>query len=82
MGNVDGYQQDGVRKTRFHQISRKILRNLAQDLNLPKNSFDIRSNMAGPAVSGEITLHAEGPLYSLLHLYWLMKYQMHKDRRL
>ena len=59
MGNVDGYQQDGALKARFHQLGRKILRKLATDLNLPKGSFDIRSNMAGPAVSGEITLHSD-----------------------
>jgi hypothetical protein len=32
---------------------------LAKALDLPSGSYDLRSNMAGIAVSGEITLHAE-----------------------
>jgi hypothetical protein len=32
---------------------------IAKELALPKQSFDIRVNLAGPAVSGDITLHSD-----------------------
>jgi hypothetical protein len=47
------------RKLQFHRIARRQLSLLAKALALPPGSFDLRSNKAGIAVSGEITLHGE-----------------------
>jgi len=44
-------------KQRFHAAARRRLRRLAAALGFPAGSFDLRSNPAGIAVSGEITLH-------------------------
>lgn len=52
-----GYAPDV--KRRFHSTARTRLRQLAQELRLPADSFDLRSNQGGIAVSGEITLHHE-----------------------
>lgn len=46
-------------KERFHRVAKKLLRRLATELEFTPGSFDLRSNKAGPAVSGEITLHHE-----------------------
>jgi hypothetical protein len=43
----------------FHREARKRLRELAEALCLPRNSYDLRSSKGGVAVSGEITLHGE-----------------------
>ena len=50
---------DDACKRQFHRLARRQLGLLAKALDLPPGSFDLRSNMAGIAVSGEITLHAE-----------------------
>jgi hypothetical protein len=47
------------RKRRFHTAARGRLRKLATEIGLPAGSFDLRSNLGGVAVSGEITLHHE-----------------------
>lgn len=47
-------------KAAKHRSTRGALRGLAKALGLAPGSYDIRSNMAGDAVSGEVTLHAEG----------------------
>jgi hypothetical protein len=44
-------------KHRFHTAARARLRRLAITLRFPLGSFDLRSNLGGIAVSGEITLH-------------------------
>jgi hypothetical protein len=44
-------------KQRFHAAARRRLRRLAAALGFSAGSFDLRSNPAGIAVSGEITLH-------------------------
>lgn len=49
-------------KSLFHSQAKSVLRALAKELELPAKSYDIRSNMGGVAVSGEITLHA-GNIY-------------------
>lgn len=41
----------------FHREARKRLQQLAERLQFPRESYSIRSNKAGVAVSGEITLH-------------------------
>ena len=48
---------DEAQKQRFHAAARARLRQLAAALQLPTSSYDLRSNPAGIAVSGEITLH-------------------------
>lgn len=54
-----GVAYDEPAKRLFHSEGRLALRRLADALGLEDGSFDIRSNKAGPAVSGEITLHGE-----------------------
>ncbi|HUD30173.1 hypothetical protein HJG53_16280 [Sphingomonas sp. ID1715] len=54
-----GVAYDETAKKLFHSEGRAALRRLAEALSLDEGSFDIRSNKAGPAVSGEITLHAD-----------------------
>ena len=46
-------------KRLFHSRARSQLRRLATALGLAPGSYDLRSNRAGIAVSGEITLHSE-----------------------
>lgn len=48
---------DVVQKRAFHREASKVLRALAGELGFEKDSFDLRSNQGGIAVSGEITLH-------------------------
>jgi hypothetical protein len=48
----------GVKKT-FHATALRRLRKLATILNFEPSTFDVRSNKAGIAISGEITLHHE-----------------------
>ena len=51
-----------AQKRSFHATGRKRLKALATALGLEAGSFDVRSNLGGIAVSGEVTLHGE-------HLY-------------
>ena len=46
-------------KQRFHTAARARLRELADCLGFPPEAYDLRSNAAGVAVSGEITLHSD-----------------------
>jgi hypothetical protein len=48
---------DDEQKRRFHSTARSRLKKLAAELRLAAGSYDVRSNRAGIAVSGEITLH-------------------------
>ncbi len=50
---------DEAQKQRFHTTARARLRQLAHALGFAPGSFDLRSNKAGVAVSGEVTLHRE-----------------------
>lgn len=50
---------DPFHKDVFHEVGPELLRALAAELGLPKGSYDVRSNQAGPALLGEITLHGE-----------------------
>ncbi|MDX3911148.1 MAG: hypothetical protein QHC67_15215 [Sphingobium sp.] len=54
-----GVAYDEAAKRLFHTEGRAAMRRLADALELAEGSFDIRSNKAGPAVSGEVTLHGE-----------------------
>jgi hypothetical protein len=44
-------------KQRFHREARLRLRRLAKALGFPSGRFNLRSDLRGIAVSGEITLH-------------------------
>jgi hypothetical protein len=44
-------------KEEFHKQARRLLKALAKDMDFKAGAFDLRSNKAGSAVSGEITLH-------------------------
>jgi hypothetical protein len=46
-------------KAAFHRAAAKQLKALAHVLGWPADSYDLRSNQGGIAVSGEITLHHE-----------------------
>jgi hypothetical protein len=46
-------------KLAFHSKSRAVLRAVAKELGLQSGSYDIRSNLGGTAVSGEVILHGE-----------------------
>ena len=48
---------DAAQKRAFHLAARKRLKALAVELGFAPDSYDLRSNEAGIAVSGEITLH-------------------------
>ena len=48
-----------TRKASFHSTARSRLGKLAHSLGLLPGTYDIRSNKAGIAVSGEVTLHAD-----------------------
>ena len=51
---------DAAHKRSFHAAARGRLRKLADLLGWPKDSYDLRCNPGGVAVSGEVTLHSEG----------------------
>jgi hypothetical protein len=57
-----GVAYNGAAKRLFHTRARRQLKKLADALGLPPEGYDLRSNKAGIAVSGEVTLHAD-------HLY-------------
>jgi hypothetical protein len=62
MSNIDWYKScayNEPQKHLFHREAKKRLKALAETLGLPRASYDIRSNKAGIAVSGEITLHTD-----------------------
>ena len=48
-----------AQKSAFHREARSRLRKLADAMKLDAGSYDLRSNMAGSAISGEVTLHHE-----------------------
>ena len=50
---------DPEAKRAFHREARSALRVAARHLGLEPDQYDLRSNFAGPAVSGEITLHGD-----------------------
>jgi hypothetical protein len=53
---------DAEAKRLFHSRAKSQLRRIATALGLEPGSYDLRSNQAGIAVSGEITLHGDSPL--------------------
>lgn len=51
---VEGNQS---RKAAFHRAARRQLKALTNLIGWPYSAYDLRSNLAGKAVSAEITLH-------------------------
>ncbi len=54
-----GVSYDNDAKDAFHREGRKAMTRLATALRLQRGQFQVRSNMAGIAVSGEIILHSD-----------------------
>lgn len=54
-----GVSYDETAKKLFHSEAKRCLRNLADALGYDRCDYDLRSNIAGPAVSGEVTLHSD-----------------------
>lgn len=54
-----GVSYDAHAKQAFHREAKSALRIAARHLGLDPGEYDLRSNTAGPAVSGDIILHAE-----------------------
>lgn len=52
-------------KNQFHTSGKKLLKTLAEKLELAPGSFDVRSNKGGSAVLGEVVLHSES-LYVMI----------------
>ncbi|MEW8139537.1 MAG: hypothetical protein AB2761_20940 [Candidatus Thiodiazotropha endolucinida] len=48
---------DPALKDAFHQEGKKVFRHLAKLMGIKPDDYDVRSNKAGIAVSGEVTLH-------------------------
>ena len=53
-----GVDYDSAAKATFHKEGRKAMTRLAKALGLQRGQFELRSNMAGIACSGEITIHS------------------------
>jgi len=51
--------EDQKDKETFHKLGKQVMQQIADDLGLTKGSYDIRSNKAGPAILGEVTLHTD-----------------------
>jgi hypothetical protein len=51
------YNETG--KSEFHKMGKKVLLEVADRLRLSRGEFQVRSNLGGIAVSGEVTLHAD-----------------------
>ena len=52
-----GYDPEGKRA--FHREARSTLRIAARHLGLEQGQYDLRSNMAGQAISGDVILHSD-----------------------
>lgn len=55
------YSERGVHlKDTYHKKAKALLKHLAEnELGLKKDEYDLRSNKAGPASLGEVTLHTD-----------------------
>ena len=63
---MNEYESHNLGKEAFHREYRKALKAFAKRLGLPEGSYEVRSNKGGPAVLGEVTLHAD-TLYMQVH---------------
>ena len=58
--NVNAYSDSGAAlKDAFHKQGKVFLTRLAKTLGLLDVSYEVRSNLGGVAVSGEVTLHSD-----------------------
>ena len=46
-------------KLKYHSLGRRVLRAIAKEMGLQSGTYDVRSNLGGAAVAGEVTLHGE-----------------------
>ena len=46
-------------KLKYHALGKRVLKAIAAELGLQSGTYDIRSNLGGTAVAGEVTLHGE-----------------------
>lgn len=46
-------------KKEAHRRAKRLLNAFALLVGIPEDKFSVRSNLAGPAVSGEVTLHSD-----------------------
>jgi hypothetical protein len=58
-GNPNRENPHSYTKMKFHRLGKQVLKAIAEEMGLQSGSYDIRSNLGGVAVSGEITLHGE-----------------------
>jgi hypothetical protein len=57
---IAGYSEDELdAKRMWHLQGRRILMHIAAKMGLTEDEYEISNNYAGPAVSGEITLHTD-----------------------
>lgn len=65
--HLNAYSDSGAAaKEAFHRQGKAFLRKVAMTLGLPPAEFRLTNNVAGIAVSGEVTLHTDD-LYIQLH---------------
>lgn len=58
--SIHAYNDEAAaNKALFHRHGKALLKRVAHDLGYQPGSYDLDSNMAGIAVSGEITLHTD-----------------------
>ncbi len=63
---IDAYDAAGEQRKREHlRLGRAVARELAKQLGLAAGSYDVRTQAAGIAVPGDITLHGEWVYVSL-----------------
>lgn len=65
--SLNAYSDSGeAAKTAFHRDGKAFLRKVAKELGLQPDEYRLSNNVAGIAVSGEVTLHTDD-LYMQLH---------------
>jgi hypothetical protein len=65
----NNFEYNQPAKEQFHKLAKKVAKDIANGLGLTEGSYDIRSNMGGIAVCGEVTLHGEN-IYIQLSKGW------------
>ena len=58
-GNPNHENPHSYSKLNYHRLGKRVLKAVAAELGLQSGTYDIRSNLSGTAVAGEITLHGE-----------------------
>ena len=46
-------------KLKYHSLGKRVLRAIAKELGFQSGTYEVRSNLGGTAVAGEVTLHGE-----------------------